>query len=205
MTAAPSAPLPRVDYQLPQRATGRGEVPLAIVGEAPGRDEVREGRPFVGRSGRLLDGHLDAAGIIRADCLVANVFRFQPPDNKVGHFFASRAKAKRLGLDLAEELGRFGAGDYCLAAYADEVESLRVTLDQFRPRVIVALGRTPLWALTGLGDILKRRGEVAPCRLLAGARVVATYHPSYLLRGQRQAEPLFQDDLRLAARLHAES
>ena len=190
---------PQVAYQFPSHPAA---APLALVGEAPGREEVREGRPFVGRSGRLLDGHLETAGIIRTACLVANVFRFQPPDNKVGHFFASRAKARRLGVGLAEQWGPFGS-DYCLAEFAGEIEALRKTLADLRPAVIVALGRTPLWALTGLGGILERRGTVLPCRLLESARVVPTYHPSYLLRGQRQAEPRFQDDLRLAAALAA--
>jgi len=195
--------LPRVDYQFPTQPAAGGL--LALVGEAPGREEVKEQRPFVGRSGRLLDAHLGDAGIERARCLVANVFRFQPPDNKVGHFFASRGKARRLGVGLAEAWGPFGSSDYCLADFAGEIEALQQTLAALRPAVIVALGRTPLWALTGLGGILERRGAVAPCRLLAGARVVPTYHPSYLLRGQRQAEPLFQADLRLACALAGEN
>jgi DNA polymerase len=197
----PEAALPRVAYQFPSQR-GPGGL-LALVGEAPGREEVKAGQPFVGRSGRLLDDHLRAAGIAREACLVANVFRLQPPDNKVGHFFASRARARRLGVGLAEALGRFGGSDYCLAAFAGEIEALRRTLTDWRPVVIVALGRTPLWALTGLGGILECRGRVQPCRLLPEAAVVPTYHPSYLLRGQRAAEPAFQADLALAAALAA--
>ena len=195
--------LPRVDYQFPTEPAGSGLI--AVVGEAPGREEVKEQRPFVGRSGRLLEAHLAAAGIERAQCLVANVFRFQPPDNKVSHFFASRAKARRLGVGLAEAWGPFGASDYCLAEFAAEIAALQRTLAALRPAIVIGLGRTPLWALTGLGGILERRGSVVPCRLLTGTRVVPTYHPSYLLRGQRQAEPVFQADLRLAAKLAGEN
>ncbi len=193
------AGLPRVDYQWPSRPDPTRL--LVLVGEAPGREEVKAGQPFVGRSGRLLDGHLRAAGIERADCLVANVFRFQPPDNKVGHFFSSRAKARRLGVALAEEWGRFGGSEYCLATFAGEIEVLRRTLVDWRPAAIVALGRTPLWALTGLGGILECRGQIQRCRLLPEVPVVPTYHPSYLLRGNRAAEPAFQADLGLAAAL----
>ncbi len=193
------AALPRVGPQLPNIPPSPRL--LALVGEAPGRDEVIAGKPFVGRSGQLLDSHLRAAGIERAGCLVANVFRFQPPDNKVGHFFASRAKARRLGLDLAEALGRFGGSDYCLAIFADEIDALSQILAEWRPAAIVALGRTPLWALTGQGGILECRGKVQACRLLPGVPVVPTYHPSYLLRGNRAAEPNFQADLVLAASL----
>ena len=196
---APCTTLPRVDYQFPR--SPRPARLLALVGEAPGRDEVKAQQPFVGRSGRLLDEHLRAAGIDRGACLVANVFRFQPPDNKVGHFFASRAKARRLGVSLAETWGRFGGSDYCLSAFADEIEALRRTLTEWRPAAIVALGRTPLWALTGLGGILDCRGRVQVCRLLPEVPVVPTYHPSYLLRGNRAAEPAFQADLGLAAAL----
>ena len=194
-----TAALPRVPYQLPARPASRP--PLVLVGEAPGRDEAREGRPFVGRSGQLLDRHLEAAGIERRDCLVANVFRLQPPDNKVGHFFSSRAKARRLGVAVVEGLGPFGTSDYCLAEFAGEIEALRAMLAEVRPAAMVALGRTPLWALTGLGGILEKRGAVLPCRLLEGASVVPTYHPSYILRGNHHVAPLFEADLRLAAGL----
>ncbi len=196
-----SSALPRVAYQLPVPGVPGRDRLLALVGEAPGREEVKAQQPFVGRSGRLLDEHLLAAGIERGGCLVANVFRFQPPDNKVGHFFASRTKARRLGLDLAEELGRFGGSEYCLSAFSGEIEALHQALMEWRPTVIVALGRTPLWALTGLGGITECRGRVHACRLLPAAVVVPTYHPSYLLRGNRAAEPAFRADLTLAAAL----
>ena len=200
MTSAPLT-LPHVPYQMPD---GSGmQPPLVLVGEAPGRDEVKEGRPFVGRSGQLLDRHLEAAGISRRGCLVANVFRLQPPGNKVGHFFSSRGKARRLGVAVAERWGAFGTSDYCLAEFAGELEALAALLAATRPKAIVALGRTPLWALTGLGGILERRGSVLPCRLLEGASVVPTFHPSYILRGNHHVAPLFEGDLTLAAGLAA--
>jgi DNA polymerase len=190
--------LPRVDYQFPP--AGQTGPLLALVGEAPGADEVRLGYPFAGRSGKLLDAALVAVGLHRPACLIANVFRLQPPANKVGLFFASRARAQREGLELAEEWGRFGGSDWCLRAFAGELQALSRTLERLRPRVIVALGRTPLWALTGRGEILKCRGTPLPCRLAEGLTVIPTYHPSFLLRGQRHLEPVFQADLALAAR-----
>ena len=192
----PPSALPRVPYQMPEPSSSRP--PLVLVGEAPGRDEVKEGRPFVGRSGQLLDRNLLAAGIERRACLVANVFRFQPPGNKVGHFFSSRAKARRLGGSVDEQWGPFGTSDYCLSEFSGEIAALKAMLAEVRPAAIVALGRTPLWALTGLGGILERRGSVLPCRLLEGAKVVPTYHPSYILRGNHHVAPQFEADLRLA-------
>lgn len=188
--------LPFADYQHPTKPVDGPR--LAIVGEAPGAEEARQGKPFVGRSGKLLDETLAAAGIERAEVLVANVFRFQPPGNKVGHFFASRARARKEGRALDERWGAFGTSDRLLADFSGEIEHLRDTLAAYAPRVIVALGRTPLWALTGLNGILSLRGTVQPCRLLPGVEVVPTFHPSYLLRGQLVEQPTFLADLRLA-------
>ncbi|CAO3418611.1 uracil-DNA glycosylase [Azospirillum doebereinerae] len=188
--------LPFADYQFPTKTVSGPR--LAIVGEAPGAEEAKHGKPFVGRSGKLLDEALAAVGIERAECLVANVFRYQPPGNKVGHFFASRARAKKEGRIIDERWGAFGTSDRLLAEYTAEIEHLRETLATYAPRVIVALGRTPTWALTGENGILSLRGTVLPCRLVEGVEVVPTFHPSYLLRGQLVDLPVFQADLRLA-------
>ena len=81
--------LPFADYSYPKD----GKPPLlALIGEAPGADEIKFGRPFVGKAGQLLDRALAATGIDRDRCLIANVFRYRPPDNKIGHFFASRRR-----------------------------------------------------------------------------------------------------------------
>lgn len=196
MTDAPPAALPFADYQFPTKPVSGPR--MAIVGEAPGAEEARQGRPFVGRSGRLLDDSLAAVGIERGECLVANVFRRQPPGNKVGHFFASRARARKEGRAIDERWGAFGTSDRLLAEYSGEIEHLRETLAAYAPTVIVALGRTPTWALTGENGILTLRGTILPCRLVEGAEVVPTFHPSYLLRGQLVEQPTFLADLRLA-------
>lgn len=174
---------------------------LALVGEAPGADEVRQGRPFVGRSGQLLDRALAECGIDRSHCLVANVFRYRPPDNKIGHFFTSRRRAKDEGLAVAESWGALGSS-WCLDAFAPELERLRDTLTGLRPRVVVSLGRTPLWALSGNGeDIGGRRGQPQPCRMGSGITLIATYHPSYALRGVPGAYEAIAADIAQAWRL----
>lgn len=195
-----STPLPFVDYQYP--AAGCPEPRIALVGEAPGADEVRLGRPFVGRAGQLLDRALTASGITRDHCLVANVFRLRPPDNKVGHFFASRRRAAQEGERLSESWGKMGA-EFCRERYAAEVDALADALDRTRPAVVVALGRTPLWALTGLGGISALRGQVLPNRL-GEAPVIATFHPSFVMRQNSigpEAEATFRADLTLAKAL----
>ncbi len=194
--------LPFADYQTPSQPAAGPR--LAIVGEAPGAEEARQGKPFVGRSGRLLDETLAAAGVERAQCLVANVFRLQPPGNKVGHFFASRTRARKEGRAIDERWGPFGTSDWVLAEFSGEIAHLQRTLEAYAPRVVVALGRTPLWALTGRNGIMQLRGTVQPCRLVPGAEVVPTFHPAYILRGQLAEQPTFLADLSLAvARLSA--
>ncbi len=188
--------LPFVDYQYP--APGGSGALLALIGEAPGADEVRQGRPFAGRSGQLLDETLEKAEIERRACLVGNVFRYRPPDNKVEHFFASRGKAKKMGVALLEDLGPFGESAYCLAEYAPEIEHLRATLARLQPAAVVALGRTPMWALTGRNGIMALRGEVLPCRLLPQSVVVPTFHPSFILRRNRVDVPTFLADIKQA-------
>ncbi|MBP7252618.1 MAG: uracil-DNA glycosylase [Alphaproteobacteria bacterium] len=173
-----SAELPMAAYAPPRNTWNR----MLIVGEAPGAEEIRQNQPFVGRSGQLLDKALTEAGMLRADCFVANVFRYQPPGNKVDHFFASRRAAQQVGEGLAEDLGKFG-GKYCRARFADEIAHLQRTIVAQKPAVLLAVGRTPLWALTGVDGITAHAGQTLPCRFMMALPVVVTYHPSYILRG----------------------
>jgi len=171
---------PKVDYDLPEDPKRWNSI--ALVGEAPGAEEVKQGHPFVGRSGQLLNKILDQAGIKRADSLVANVFRFQPPGNKVDHFFISRRAATSAGIGIAEDLGPFGSV-FCRSEFAPEIAALTATLQKLKPKIIVSLGRTPLWALTGENGLLEKVGKALPCRLIPGVSIVPTYHPSFILRG----------------------
>jgi uracil-DNA glycosylase len=188
--------LPFADYQRP--ADGKRPL-LALIGEAPGADEIKLGRPFVGKAGQLLDRALAATGIERERCLIANVFRYRPPDNKVGHFFASRRRALAENDPVDESWGKMGA-EYCRARFAGEIEALSAELRKSEPPVIVALGRTPLWALTGLNGITSVRGQVLANRL-SDAPMIATFHPSFVARQNSigpQTEATFRADLKWA-------
>ncbi len=188
-------PLPFADYAFPAQAWNG----IVLVGEAPGAEEARQGRPFVGRSGQLLDKMLDQAGIVREQTLIANVFRFQPPGNKVAHFFASRRAAGTEGVALAERYGKFG-GFYCRESYASELDCLGDMLTQRAPGVIVALGRTPLWALTGENGLLDKVGSPLPCRLYPRATVIPTFHPSFILRGNWNLQNRWAEHFQLAVK-----
>jgi DNA polymerase len=127
------------------------------------------------------------------------VFRYRPPDNKVAHFFASRRRALRESDPVAEEWGKLGA-EYVRARFAAEIEALSAALKATAAPVVVALGRTPLWALTGLNGITALRGQVLPNRL-SDAPMIATYHPSYVMRQNSigpETEATFRADLKAA-------
>jgi DNA polymerase len=193
--------LPFADYQYP--ADGKPPL-LALIGEAPGADEIRLGRPFVGRAGQLLDRALSVAGIARERCLIANVFRYRPPGNKIGHFFASRRRASLEDDPLDETWGKLGA-EFCRVRFSGEIEALRKALRAAAPPAIVALGRTPLWALTGLNGITALRGKTLTNRL-SEAPVIATFHPSFVLRQNSigpETEAIFRADLAAARNMAA--
>ncbi|MER2520666.1 MAG: uracil-DNA glycosylase [Bdellovibrionales bacterium] len=192
------ASLPQVPYDYP--ADRKNWSGIALVGEAPGADEVRQGRPFCGRSGQLLNAILARAGLDRPQCLVANVFRYQPPGNKVGLFFLSRRAAQTQGISLADKFGAF-AGSWCRADYAPEIDHLAASLAELKPSIIVALGRTPLWALTGENGLLDKVGKSLPCRLLTGCSVIPTYHPSFILRGNWGLQENWRAHLEMARRM----
>lgn len=175
-----NAELPQVDYDFPaDKADWSG---LALIGEAPGAEEARLGHPFVGRSGQLLDKMLEQAGIDRKRCFVGNVFRLRPPGNKIDHFFISKRAAVAQNLKIAEEYGQFGSA-WCQAQYAVEIAHLRATLATLKPRLIMALGRTPFWALTGQSGLLSKVGQELPYRFDPATPVMPTYHPSFIMRG----------------------
>jgi DNA polymerase len=196
--AAPpsSALLPMVDYALPEDPDSWNG--LVFVGEAPGKEEVRQGKPFVGRSGQLLNEMLAESGIERSRSIIANVFRFQPPGNKVDHFFTSRRAAALSGIEIAEDLGPFGSA-WCKNEYSKEINELACLLGGSRPRIIVALGRTPFWALTGGSGLLANVGRLFDCRLLPGTSVLPTFHPSYILRGNWSKRPEWLEHFIIAA------
>ncbi len=193
--------LPHVDYQMP--ASHKGPL-IAIIGEAPGADEVKQGKPFVGRSGQLLNKNLAAAGIERAECFVGNVFRFQPPGNKVAHFFTSARAAKENNIEIESRWGKYGS-KLLQKIFAADLTHLQKTIARLRPAIIITLGATPLWALTGREGITTLHGEVLQSRMNDGMLVLPTYHPSFIMRGNWGMEPAFLADIKKAVQLAAKS
>ncbi|MFQ5634253.1 MAG: uracil-DNA glycosylase family protein [Gammaproteobacteria bacterium] len=146
-----------------------------IIGEAPGADEDRQGEPFVGRAGRLLNGMLRAAGFARSDVYIANVLKCRPPSN------------------------RNPSSDEA-AACADY---LRRQIELVSPKLILVVGRIAAQNLLQRDEpVGSLRGTVH--RLdPAGVPVIVTYHPAYLLRSPEQKRKAWAD-LCLARRTAAE-
>jgi uracil-DNA glycosylase len=155
---------------------------LMLVGEQPGDVEDREGRPFVGPAGQVLDRALAEAGIARERAYVTNA---------VKHFKWKPRGARRIH-DTPNEREMRACAPW-----------LRAEIEVVDPSLVVCLGAVAAKALLGRDFRLTRhRGEIFES--LTGPPITATLHPSAILRGppERRHE-LFQglvDDLRLAAR-----
>jgi len=133
---------------------------LAIVGEAPGKQEVEEGCPFVGNAGKLLDKLLEEAGIDRSKVYVTNVVKVRPTKASGGRTTNRPPRAGEI---------------------REGMEVLREELGLVKPRALILLGSTPAKALIKKSFTLKsERGMPFDSDL--GLPALATYHPAYLLR-----------------------
>jgi uracil-DNA glycosylase len=148
-------------------ADGNPEARVMFVGEAPGKDEDREGRPFVGRAGQLLDRMLTAIGMDRTSVYIANIVPWRPPGNRT---------------PTPQE------SQLCMPFIQRQIELVN-------PDVLVLLGGSSAAALTGSRDgILKLRGRWMEYD--TGTRKIkalATLHPAYLLRAPSQKKLAWRD------------
>lgn len=152
---------------------------LAFVGEAPSDDEVMKGRPLVGPSGRVFNQLLATADIVRSEHLVTNVFDFQLPDNDVRNICApTKAMLEWKDYDLPP----IDKGAFVRPEFAPQLDRLKAELTRVAPSVIVPLGATALWALTGATNISSARGSIiASSRVLPGIKLVPTLHPAHVI------------------------
>ncbi|MBK1870395.1 uracil-DNA glycosylase [Taklimakanibacter albus] len=162
-------------------ADGNPDAPVMLIGEAPGRDEDIQGKPFVGRSGQLLDRMLKAIGLARHNekpeeaVYISNVIFWRPPGN-------------RTPTDQETLM--------CLPF-------LKRAIEIKKPRYIVCLGATPTQRLIGKSEgILKLRGRWFD---FGGIPLLATLHPAYLLRQPAQKRLAWRDLLSLQQKLKADA
>ncbi len=143
---------------------GNPQARVLIVGEGPGADEDRIGRPFVGRGGQLLDRILESVQLGRDDVYVTNIVKCRPPANRNPE---------------ADET------ETCTALW------LEPQLALLRPEIILTLGNTPTqYLLSTKQGITKLRGVWHPYRQQGGvweALLMPMFHPAYLLRNESRA------------------
>ena len=144
--------------------SGNPQADLMFVGEAPGVEEDRQGEPFVGRAGELLTKIIHAMGLTRDDIYIANVLKCRPDT-------APGASGNRPPEPL--EMQR------CLPYLREQIAIIQ-------PRILVALGKTAMAGLTGRDEAMgAMRGRWFTFENIP---LLATYHPSYLLRNDSNAE-----------------
>lgn len=150
-----------------------------VIGEAPGADEIARGVPFVGASGYEFDRQLAAAGWSRQGFFITNVCQERPPSNEIEAFFAKKTAASKLGLARV-------AGRYPQQPILDGLAQLQADIDEIQPTLILALGNTPFWALTGETGIMRWRGSTMAASGGPvdghGIKLVCTLHPAFVLR-----------------------
>jgi DNA polymerase len=133
---------------------GKRDADLLVIGEAPGADEDRQGEPFVGRAGQLLNAMLRAIGLPRGEVYIANILKCRPPNNRDPQPAEAAA---------------------CTPYLARQIALLK-------PRAILAVGRIAAqWLLQSDAPIGRLRGQVFHYGD-SGTPLIVTYHPAYLLR-----------------------
>lgn len=147
---------------------------LAIIGEAPGADEEKMGKPFVGTSGRLLHALLSQNQILRSSCFLGNIAQTRPNENKIENFAWN-------GPEIQGGLA-----------------ALKEDLAAFDPNACLLLGATPLRAAGIDFNVSSYRGTIFQCRdtdsPFFGRKCISTVHPAFVLRSY-DFLPLFAFDI----------
>jgi DNA polymerase len=158
-------------------ADGNPEADIMLVGEAPGADEDRQGVPFIGRAGRLLDKMLAAIKLDRSQVYIANVVPWRPPGNRTPTPAETAA---------------------CLPF-------LRRQIELVDPKILVCLGAPSAQTLLGVKDgIMRLRGRWIDCRLgEVTIPALPMLHPAYLLRQPAHKKLAWQDLRELARAIDA--
>jgi len=158
--------------------TGNADADLMFVGEAPGFHEDQQGKPFVGRAGKLLDQLLEEIGMSRNDCFIANTLKCRPPDNRD---------------PMPDEI------EACRPHLERQIELIE-------PRVICTLGNFATKLLTGSPQGITRVRGVPQAHEIAGQSVFLypIFHPAAALRTTAMLEQL-RADFQALPRLLAEA
>ena len=140
---------------------------IMIIGEGPGANEDKEGKPFVGRAGKLLDKMLEAIKLNRKNVYISNVVNFRPPMNRK---------------PTDEEIKRY-------------LPFLVKHIELINPKILLLLGSTALNALIGNEVVIsKARGKWVNKKIgSANPEVIASFHPAFLMRQPDQKKYAWED------------
>lgn len=142
---------------------GNPKAQIVVIGEAPGAEEDAQGRPFVGRSGKLLDKILEAIGFSREDVFICNIIKCRPPENR------------NPNLDEIQS---------CMPW-------LKIQLQLIKPKVLLLLGRVAAnTVLDNKQSMANLRGRILRWN---GYDVIVTYHPAALLRNPNWKRHCWED------------
>ncbi len=144
---------------------GNEKTDIMFIGEAPGYDEDQQGRPFVGRAGRLLTDIITAMGMTREEVFIANVIKCRPPDNRE---------------PMGDEI------EACSPYLFRQIEIIQ-------PKIIVTLGRYSTTTILGLSQQTRMSDLRGRFFSFKGAKVMPTYHPAYLLRNEKDKKLVWSD------------
>jgi DNA polymerase len=151
--------------------SGNPNAELVFVGEAPGYDEDQQGLPFVGRAGQLLTKIIESINFKREDVYICNVLKCRPPENRNPE---------------PDEVGACNP-------------FLRKQLAVIRPKIVCCLGTfAAQTVLQTASPISKLRGKFMD---MDGIRVIATFHPAYLLRSPDKKREVWEDMKQIRAEL----
>ncbi|MDO4531268.1 MAG: uracil-DNA glycosylase [Bacillota bacterium] len=153
---------------------------LMMIGEAPGGDEEKQGRPFVGKAGKNLSAFLEVLGLKREEIYISNVVKLRP-------------------VRESEKTGKAVNRPPSAAEIAFFLPYLKEEIEAVAPRLIVTLGNVPLKAVTGekravIGDYHGR-----PIPLADGRTLFALYHPAAIIYNRALQETYDADLLALRA------
>jgi uracil-DNA glycosylase len=150
---------------------GNPDSPIMFIGEGPGEQEDLQGRPFVGKSGKLLTRTLEGFGVMRSDVFITNIVKCRPPQNRKPLPLESKTCKNLL---------------------------LITQIEIINPQIICTLGSASLEGLLEISvSITKTRGNILP---FGDRFILPTFHPAYILRNQKQL-PTFIHDIKNALSL----
>lgn len=146
---------------------GSPDAKIMVIGEAPGKDEEKQGKPFVGRAGRLLMANLEKLGWKRSDFYVSNIVKYRPQDDS----------------------GK------TLTPTDKEIEKFRPSVEKeieiVNPQVILILGRIAMSGMGIEGTMSQNHGRIIEKN---GQKILVAYHPAAILRNMTW-ESIFREDL----------